>query len=390
MNDVVLCWFQAMVREQASDLILRAGHRPAIRVEGKVRFLAEEIFSDEQADRLLEQILSPEEIAEFRVAQEKDTAIVVPDVGRFRTNILRQRRQVAFVFRYVKDVVPGMEELHLPAGALQRLSMMQRGLVLVTGIAGSGKSTTLASMIDHINRSTQRHIVTIEDPIEFVFRDDKSAITQREIGIDTADYHTALKAVVRQTPDVILVGEMRDLETVQAALSAAETGHLVLATLHTVNAVQTVERIISFFPPYQHGTVRLQLGLVLEGVVSQRLITRRATAGRVPAVEVLLGTPTVKEMILEGRTRELPEALEDGQAYYGTQTFNQSLVGLVREGLIDYEDAIAAADSPDELKLALRGITKGVSTIEATYAETPGGGGSTAGSGFSGTSRFGS
>jgi twitching motility protein PilT len=204
-----------------------------------------------------------------------------------------------------------------------------------------------------------------------MFHDGRSAVTQREIGIDTTDYHTALKAVVRQTPDVILVGEMRDHETVAAALSAAETGHLVLSTLHTVNAVQTVERIISFFPPYQHQTVRLQLGLVLEGVVSQRLITRRSTAGRVPAVELLLGSPSVKEMVLEGRTRELPQALEDGHAYYGTQTFNQSLVSLVQEGLIDYEDALSAADSPDELKLALRGITKGSSNLNAAYMQEP-------------------
>jgi twitching motility protein PilT len=242
---------------------------------------------------------------------------------------------------------------------MQRLANCQRGLVLVTGVAGSGKSTSLAAMIDHMNAHTSRHVVTIEDPIEYVFRDGKCAITQREIGIDTPDYHTALKAVVRQTPDVILVGEMRDLETVSAALTAAETGHLVLSTLHTVNAVQTVERIISFFPPHQHQTIRLQLSLVLEGVVSQRLVTRRATAGRVPAVEVMIGTPTVKEMVLEGRTRELARALEEGHEYYGSQTFNQSLAGLVRDHLIDLDDALAAADSPDELRLALRGITKG-------------------------------
>ncbi len=369
MNDEVLAYFREMVKEQASDLILRTGHRPAVRVEGKVRFLSDDLFTEEQAQNLLESILEPEDIQSFRNVHEKDTAIVVPGVGRFRTNVLQQRRRMAFVFRYVKESVPSMEDLHLPAGPLQRLALLQRGLVLVTGVAGSGKSTSLAAMIAHVNRCTQRHVVTIEDPIEFVFKDERSVITQREIGIDTEDYHTALKAVVRQTPDVILVGEMRDLETVSAALMAAETGHLVLATLHTVNAVQTVERIISFFPPYQHATVRLQLGLVLEGVVSQRLITRRTTAGRVPAVEVLIGTPTVKEMIVEGRTRELPEALEEGYEYYGTQTFNQSLVGLVRDGLIDVEDAMAAADSPDELKLALRGITKGVSTIEATYAE---------------------
>jgi twitching motility protein PilT len=371
MNEDVLRYFQHMVKEQASDLILRAGYRPSVRVEGKIRFLTEDPFTEEQGQYLLTEILEADEVAEFRRTNEKDTAIVVPGVGRFRTNILRQRRRIAFVFRYVKEAVPTMEELHLPTRPLHRLSSLHRGLVLITGIAGSGKSTTLASMIGYMNRLMHRHIVTIEDPIEYVFQDDQSAIMQREIGIDTRDYHTALKAVVRQTPDVILVGEMRDIETVSAALMAAETGHLVLATLHTVNAVQTVERILSFYPPHQHQSVRLQLSLVLEGIVSQRLITRRATAGRVPAVEVLLGTPSVKEMVHDGRTRELPEALEAGHAYYATQTFNQSLVGLVRDGLIDVEDALDAADSPDELKLALRGITKGVSTIEATYAEPP-------------------
>ena len=367
MLDEILIHFKVMVKEQASDLILRTGHRPVARIEGKIRFLSEEVFADDHAELLLEHILSKEEIHEFRDRKEKDTAFVLPGVGRFRCNILHQRRRTAFVFRHVRETVPSMEELYLPAGPIQRLAMLHRGLVLVTGIAGSGKSTTLAAMIDHMNERTYRHIVTIEDPIEFVFQDQKCAITQRELAIDTPDYHTALKAVVRQTPDVILVGEMRDKATVEAALVAAETGHLVLSTLHTVNAVQTVERIISFFPPHQHQTIRLQLSLVMEGVISQRLITRRAAAGRVPAIEVMLGTPTVKEMVLEGRTRELAEALEDGHEYYGSQSFNQSLVGLVREGVIDFDDALAAADSPDELKLALRGISKGVSNIEQLY-----------------------
>jgi twitching motility protein PilT len=360
MNEDVLVHFKVMVKERASDLILRTGHRPVARIEGKIRFLCEDIFTEEQAEGLLGHILAPEELLQFKVMREKDTAIVVPGVGRFRTNVLRQRRRTAFVFRHVKETIPSMEALLLPAAPIQRLAMQHRGLVLVTGVAGSGKSTTLASMIDHMNQRSSRHIVSIEDPIEYVFRDEKCAITQREIGIDTPDYHTALKSVVRQTPDVILVGEMRDLETVSAALTAAETGHLVLSTLHTVNAVQTVERIISFFPPHQHSTIRLQLSLVLEGVISQRLLTRRAAAGRVPAVEVLLGTPSVKEMVLEGRTRELHSALEEGHEYYGSQSFNQSLVGLVRDGVIEYDDAMAAADSPDELKLALRGISKGV------------------------------
>lgn len=367
MLEDVFNHFRVAVKEQASDLFLRTGHCPVARVEGHIRFLTDELFTEEQAEALLGHILTETEVAQFKVMRERDTAFVLPGVGRFRCNILRQRRRTAFVFRHVKETVPTMEELHLPVGAVQQLAMIPRGLVLITGNTGSGKSTTLAAMIDHMNRRTSRHIITIEDPIEFVFQDRKCAIMQREIGLDTPDYHTALKSVVRQSPDVILVGEMHDLETISAALMAAETGHLVLATLHTVNAVQTVERIISFYPPHQHETIRLQLSLVLEGVISQRLITRRAQAGRVPAVEIMLGTPSVKEMVLEGRTRELASALEEGHTYYGSQSFNQSLVALVQQGVIDFDDALEAADSPDELKLALRGISKGVSNIEAVY-----------------------
>ncbi len=367
MLDQILQLFKTMVEDEASDLILRTGHKPVTRVDGQIRFLGEELFTEEQGEHLLEHILEPREIERFRETCEWDSAFVVPGAGRFRCNILRQRRRTGFVFRHVKETVPTMEDLYLPAAPLKRLSLLRRGLVLVTGIAGSGKSTSLASMIDYVNDTEHRHVVTIEDPIEFIFQDRLCAVTQREVGIDTEDYYRALKAAMRQTPDIILVGEMRDKQTVEAALMAAETGHLVMSTLHTVNAVQTVERIISFFPPHQHDTVRMQLSLVLEGVVSQRLISRRSTNGRVPAVEIMVGTPTVKEMVLEGRTRELAEAVEEGHQYYGSQSFNQCLVGLVREGIIDFDDAIAAADNPDELKLALRGITKGVNHMEQLY-----------------------
>jgi twitching motility protein PilT len=364
--------FRVMVKEKASDLVLRAGERPAMRVEGKIRFGSEERFTEEEAEALLAAVLPPEGVAEFRERMEKDVAFVVSGVGRFRCNIFLQRRRLGFAFRHIKENVPSLTDLHLPTRSILALSALQRGLVLVTGIAGSGKSTTLAAMIEHMNLHAERHVITLEDPMEFAFRDKRSAITQREVAIDTPDFATALKHVVRQTPDVILVGEMRDRETIEAAMQAAETGHLVLSTLHTVNAVQTVERILSFFPPHQHATIRMQLSLVLEGVVSQRLITRRAEAGRVPAVEVMLGTPTVKELLLEGKTRDLAKAVEDGHAHYGSQTFNQSLRSLVEEGLIDYEDALAAADSPEELKLVMRGISKGLKTVpDATPGPIP-------------------
>jgi twitching motility protein PilT len=358
MLDEVLQHFHVMVKERASDLILRTGHRPVARIEGKIRFLSEEPFAEEHADRLLAHILAPDELLQFQVLKEKDTAIVLPGIGRFRANILRQRRRTAFVFRYVKETVPSMEQLVLPTRPLHRLALAQRGLVLVTGIAGSGKSTTLASLIEFMNQRTNRHIITIEDPIEYVFRDGKCAITQREIGIDTPDYHTALKSVVRQTPDVILVGEMRDLETVSAALTAAETGHLVLSTLHTVNAVQTVERILSFFPPHQHELIRLQLSLVLEGVVSQRLITRRSAAGRVPAVEVMLGTPTVMSLI-RGQDPRVGHGARGGPRAL-RQPVLQPVAGGPRARQPDRpRGRWLPPTALTSLRLAMRGISKG-------------------------------
>lgn len=371
MLDDVLMLFDSAIKARASDIILRTGYRPVARIDGKIRFLGDEAFSDEDAEALLAQVLSPEEVLQFQVVKEKDTALALPGLGRFRANILRQRRRTAFVFRVVKETIPSMQGLCLPVAPLERLALLERGLVLVTGIAGSGKSTTLAALLDLMNKRTARHIVTIEDPIEYMFRDGTCAITQREIGIDTPDYATALKSVVRQTPDVILVGEMRDLETVHAVLTAAETGHLVLSTLHTVNAPQTVERILSFFPPHQHALVRTQLSLVLEGVVSQRLVSKRGSAGRVPAIEIMLGTPTVKELLLQGKTRELATAIEEGYAHYGSQSFNQSLAGLVRDGLIEVDDAMAAADNPDELRLVLRGISKGSQPLPGAPASAP-------------------
>jgi twitching motility protein PilT len=241
---------------------------------------------------------------------------------------------------------------------LKRLASLKRGLVLATGTAGSGKSTTLASMIEYVNRNMNKHIITIEDPIEFRFEDKRSIVNQREVGADVADFSSALRQAVRQSPDVILIGEMRDAETVQAAISAAETGHLVFSTLHTVNAVQTVERIITFFPPHQHDLMRMQLALNLAGVVSMRLIKNKDGSALVPAVEMLMNTPTVRELLEQGQTRSLPKALAEG-GYYGTMTFNQSLIRLFQAGNISLEDALVASDNPDELKMQMRGIQQG-------------------------------
>jgi twitching motility protein PilT len=261
--------------------------------------------------------------------------------------------------RYIRSNIPPLEELGLPMKPLQKLATATRGLVIVTGIAGSGKSTTIASLLNYINKNWSKHVVTIEDPIEYLFIDDKSLIDQRELGIDTYSFTSALKHAVRQSPDIIMIGEMRDKDTMEAALNAAETGHLVISTLHSINAVQTVERIINFFPPHQHSLLRQQLSMLLQGVISQRLITRHDGKGMVPAAEILLTTPTIKDMLYEGKTRELYDAIKEGNTYYGTQTFNQSLKYLYQNNFISVEDALAFADRPDELKLELRGITKG-------------------------------
>jgi len=351
--------FKILVQAQGSDLIIKSGGWPAMRVQGRIKFVSETKVPGAFAEALAKEVIPETLLPRFKLEGEVDCSYTVDGVGRFRANVFRQQGRLGLVFRHIAETVPAMEDLHLPSEQLKALSSLQRGLVLVTGTTGSGKSTTLATMVEHINHTYARHIVTIEDPIEYVFVDRKSMINQREIGFDTTDYHSAMRHVVRQTPDVILLGEMRDEDTVTAALAAAETGHLVLSTLHTVNAVQTIDRILGFFPPHHHEQIRLQLSLVLEGVIAQRLLPRKNHQTRVPAVEILLGTPTIREMIHENRTLELSKAIYEGAHYYGTQTFQQSLVQLYRDGLISYDDAMAAADNPDELKLELRGITKG-------------------------------
>jgi twitching motility protein PilT len=351
--------FRLAVREKASDLIIKTHGCPSIRVDGLIRFLSDLKTTPAQAAEMVKTVVPERLLRRLETEGEIDLAYEMEEVGRFRANVFRQRGRLSFVFRHVRDDVPTLSELNLPAEQLQKMAMMQRGLVLATGVAGSGKTTTLAAMINYVNNNSERHIVTLEDPIEYIYHDRKSLVHQREIGTDTRDFHTALKHVVRQTPDVIMVGEMRDRETMEAALAAAETGHLVMSTLHTVNATQTVERIIAFFPPHQHDLIRQQLSMVLEGIVSLRLIQKKESFGRVPAVELLISTPSVREHLMAGRTRELRKAIYEGSEYYSSQTFNQSLKGLYRNGLITYDEALAAADNPDELKLEIRGISKG-------------------------------
>ncbi len=351
-------FLRIMAKENASDLVLKTNGCPAVRVSGQIRFLGDTPLAPDLMRSYLEEILSDSCKDEFRETGATDTAVSVPGVGRFRCNAFHQSGEIGFVFRSIQGEIPSFKDLNLPVEQLKRLSSLKRGLVLATGIAGSGKSTTLASMIEFVNRNMNRHIITIEDPIEFRFDDKRSIVNQREIGADVKDFKTALRQAVRQSPDVIYIGEMRDAETVSAAIAAAETGHLVFSTLHTVNAVQTVERIVTFFPPHQHELIRLQLALNLAGVVSLRLLRNKEGSGMIPAVELLINTPTVRELLEQGQTRALPKALAEG-SYYGTQTFNQSLIRLYQSGSISLEDALAASDNPDEVKMQVRGIQQG-------------------------------
>ena len=344
-----------MVEKKGSDLHLRFGYIPVIRIDGRLTPEAgHPALSAADLESAGKQIMSDRQWKMFLEQSEADLAYNVPGTGRFRANAFRQRGNISYVFRHVPTVIPHYDELRLPAG-VRKLAEFQRGLVLVTGTTGSGKSTTLAAMIDAINAARSAHILTIEDPIEFLHEDKQSIINQRELGLDTTDYHEALKHVLRQDPDVILVGEMRDLETMSAAITAAETGHLVLSTVHTIDAMQTITRIIDVFPSHQQNQIRLQLADVLKGVISQRLIPHASGIGRVPAVEVLVVTALVRKLILDADTSGIVDAIRKGE-YYHMQTFNQSLVKLFNEGLVKLEDALEAATNPEELMLAIRGI----------------------------------
>ena len=350
--------FAAMVKEEASDLFLKVGVPPAIRVVGRVVSMGGSAITEENILEVFNEVCDDFAKKKFAEKGEVDISYEIYGVGRFRANVFRQRGYIGMVFRYVQSRIPSLEELNLPADTLKKIAEKPRGLILVTGTTGSGKSTTLAAMINHINYTQEKHIVTVEDPIEYAFADAKCIVNQRELGQDTETFASALKGVVRQSPDVIMIGEMRDSETVEAALHAAETGHLVLSTLHTINAMQTVERIMNFFPTHQHEFLKQQLSQLLVGVASMRLLRTKTGDRRVPAVELMVDAPTIRETLAAGKIRDLYKAIRDG-GYYGMQTFNQALKSLIQGDHISLEDALAAADSPDELRLEIRGITKG-------------------------------
>ncbi|HOJ34110.1 MAG TPA: PilT/PilU family type 4a pilus ATPase [Candidatus Hydrogenedentes bacterium] len=343
------------VKNGASDIHLAVGTPPAVRIDGVIRVIPDvEPLVTEHMDEFLSTIMSPSRKARFLERGDDDLAYSLPGVGRFRVNCLMQRGTVGIVMRYVKNKIFSFAELNLPP-SLETICQMQRGLVLVTGTTGSGKSTTLAAIIDRINENRRCHIVTIEDPIEYLYKNKKSIVTQREVNIDTQDFHTALRAVMREDPDVILIGEMRDAETFQACISAAETGHLVLSTLHTTNVMMTVDRILDMFPTNQHQQVRSQLALQLRACISQRLLPAADGQGRVPAVEVMFNNPGIAQLIRENNVKQIPNAIAGGKEE-GMQTFNMSLVDLVKKRLVTREEAELASDNPEELKMNLQGI----------------------------------
>jgi twitching motility protein PilT len=366
---------QVALRASASDIHLKAGLPPMFRVDGSLVPLKDaRRLPPEEIARMSFGIMNEYQKEKFKQTNEVDLAYGVPGLGRFRVNIFQQRGTIGVVLRVIPFKIQTIEQLMLPK-ILEKIAGEQRGLILVTGTTGSGKSTTLAAMIDHINATETCHIMTIEDPIEFLIRDKRSIVNQREVGVDTMSFGQALKSALRQDPDVILVGEMRDLETIETALTAAETGHLVMSTLHTLDATETINRIISAFPPYQQKQVRLQLGSVLKGVISQRLVPRADGKGRVPAIEVLLATARVRELIEDkDRTKEIPDAISQGHVTYGMQTFDQSLMGLLKSNLISYDEALRQATNPDDFALRVSGIS-GTSDSKWDSFEKPAEGG---------------
>jgi twitching motility protein PilT len=348
---------RAAIDREASDLHLKVGNHPFLRVHGQLEPLLEvERLTKEDTLTAAFHIMNNIQKEKFKEKLDIDISYSVPGLGRFRCNIYNQRGSVGLALRTISATIPSIRELNLPS-VLEKISMSQRGLVLVTGTTGSGKSTTLASMIDYMNSHRVEHILTIEDPIEFLHRDKKSIVNQREIGSDCHSFSVSLRSGLRQDPDIILVGELRDQETIETALAAAETGHLVLSTLHTLDATETINRIISVFPPHQQHQIRLQLAATLQAVISMRLLKRADRIGRVPAVEVLIATDFVREcIVIPDKTKTIHDAIEVGVSQYGMQSFDQSLFKLYQSGLISLDEALRGASNPNDFKLKIQGI----------------------------------
>jgi twitching motility protein PilT len=359
-----------MVQRNGSDLLLKVGRQPTVRLNGELTTLEMQPLKPEDLKALAEQIMTPRQVKEFAEKKEADFAIGVPGVGRFRTNIYQQRGTLAFAFRAIPYEVKTIKELELPP-VLEEIAVRARGLVLVTGVTGSGKSTSLAAMINHVNVNRRVNVITIEDPIEFLHRDVLANISQREVGSDTLSFGSALKHVLRQDPDVILIGEIRDMETLDTALKAADTGHLVFATLHTTDTTQTINRVISFYPPHQHQEIRSLLSTALQAVVSLRLVPRKDGRGRVPACEVLINTAAVADNIRDiEKQLNIPDLISEGSTAYGMQSFDQSLMKWYKDGVVSYESALFYSSNPSEFALRASGID---STSDRTFSDITGG-----------------
>jgi twitching motility protein PilT len=356
------------VNLRASDIHLKVGNPPAFRIDGSLIPQAKfSPLSPEDGMSVVLSLMSPAQQQRFKERGETDFSYSATGVGRFRANAFQQRGYAGVVLRVIPNKIPGLKDLNLPP-VLETLALEHRGLIMVTGTTGSGKSTTLAAMIDWINSNRDANIVTIEDPIEFIHQDRRSILSQREIGIDTESFSSALRSALRQDPDVILVGEMRDMETISTALVAAETGHLVMSTLHTLDATETINRIISVFPPHQQQQIRIQLAAVIKGIVSQRLVPRSSGKGRAPAVEIMVATETIRECIVDpDKTRRVTELIAAGQSQYGMQTFDQSLYDLYRRELITIDEALKWATNPQDFMLKVKGIQ---STSEMVYTDS--------------------
>ena len=372
MSSILDRVLQAARQLGASDVHLKVGLPPIFRIKGDLRTVRDvPPLSRDVLQTFAVGIMNDRQRDNFERSWDVDLAYATNDGARYRVNVFQQRGAVGMVMRLIPPDVPPFEKLNLPRSVLT-LADAERGLVLVTGVTGSGKSTTLAAIVDYINAKRACHIITIEDPIEYAFKDRRSVINQREIGFDTTSFSKALRAALRQDPDVILVGEMRDHETIEIAMLAAETGHLVVSTLHTLDAVETVNRIISVFPPHQQTQARIQLSGVLKGVISQRLVARADGKGMIPAVELMVGTARVRDLIVDPkRTRELHEAIATGREPYGMISFDQSLMELVRQKLITYEEALAQATNPDDFALTYRGVSKGGNSVEEAGGAEP-------------------
>jgi twitching motility protein PilT len=348
-----------LVQKDGSDLHLKVGAPPAVRVHGRLEYLEEyEVLRPVDTEGFAKEIMSEKILEEFEEDGEADLSYAVDGVGRFRVNAFRQRGSISIVMRFIPFGVPRFEELNLPE-VIGTLAREERGIILVTGTTGSGKSTTLASMINLVNHTMPKHIVTVEDPIEFLHRDEKSIINQREVGTDTESYSRALKRILRQDPDIILIGEIRDSESAQIALSAAETGHLVLSTLHTLDATETINRMIDLFPPHERTQVRAMLAGTLKGIIGQRLIRTKDGSGRAAACEIMVATGRIKDFIMDpDQTGQIQTAIAEGE-YYGMQTFDQALLKLIEEDRVSYEEALQVASRPQDFRLMVQSLGLG-------------------------------